>query len=85
MMIEEGEILGHFISPKGIQVNPAKIEVINTLPTPTKYKDVWSFLSHVGYYKRFIKDFSQLVTQLYNLLKKDSKFSWDNECDKSFL
>lgn len=36
MMMEEGLVLGHFISSKGIQVDPAKIEVISTLPTPEK-------------------------------------------------
>ena len=32
MMIEERVALGHFISSKGIQVDPTKIEVISTLP-----------------------------------------------------
>lgn len=36
MMMEEGVVLGHFISSKGIQVDPTKIEVISTLPTPMK-------------------------------------------------
>ena len=36
MMMEEGVVLGHFISSKCIQVDPTKIEVISTLPTLEK-------------------------------------------------
>ena len=43
MMMEEGVVLGHFISPKGIQVNPTKIEIINTLPTPKKVEGCENF------------------------------------------
>ena len=70
IMMEEGVVLGHFISSKGIEVDPTKIEVISTLPIPAKKKDVQRILGHVGY---------------YNLLKKDVEFSWDFGCTKSFL
>ena len=43
------------------------------------------FLGHAGYYRRSIKNFSQLATPLYNLLKKDSKFVWDYDYATSFL
>lgn len=36
MMMQEGIVLGHYIFAAGIQVDPAKIEVIQNLPTPTK-------------------------------------------------
>lgn len=46
---EEGIVLGHYISIVGIQVHPSKIEVISTLPSPTKQKELRSFLGHDGY------------------------------------
>ena len=36
MFMHEGIILGHLILSARIQVDPAKIEVIQTLPIPTK-------------------------------------------------
>lgn len=48
MMMQEGIVLGHRISQSGIQVDPAKIEVIFALPAPTKQKDVRIFLGHAG-------------------------------------
>ena len=68
MMMQEGVVLGHFIYPKGIEVDLAKIELISMLSIPTKLKDVKIFLGHVGYYRHFIKDFSQIATPLYNFL-----------------
>ena len=72
-------VLGHFISATGIQVDPAKIEVILTFPIPTKSKDVRSFLGHVGYYRCFIKDFSKIASPLYTLLTKEVKLIWTFE------
>ena len=56
-MVKEGIILGHHISKKGIEVDRAKVKVIERLPPPISLKGVRSFLVHVGYYWRFIKDF----------------------------
>ena len=76
---------GHFILATGIQVDPAKIEVIQTLPIPTKSKDVRYFLGHVVYYRRFIKYFSRIASPLYKLLTKEVEFSWTLECNEAFL
>ena len=78
-------VLGHFISAAGIQVDPAKIEVIQTLPTPTKLKDVRHFLGHVGYYRCFIRDFRKIASPLYKLLTKKVEFSWTLECNEAFM
>ena len=78
-------VLGHFISTAGIQVDPAKIEVIQTLPIPTKSKYVRSFLSHARYYKCFVRDFSKIASPLYKLLTKEVEFNWTSKCDEAFL
>ena len=44
MMMTEGLILGHYISAAGIQVDPAKIQIILLIPTPTTQTEVRSFL-----------------------------------------
>jgi hypothetical protein len=49
-MVREGIVLGHKISEKGIEVDKAKIEVIEQLPLPTNVKGIHSFLGHVGIY-----------------------------------
>ena len=56
------------MSNRGIEVDRAKIEVIEGLPPPINVKGVRSFLGHAGFYRHFIKDFSNrfiLVTVDY--------------------
>ena len=83
-MVNQGIALGHVISNKGIEVDKAKVELISKLPSPTNVKTVRQFLSHAGFYRRFIKDFSKIAKLLYKLLEKDTKFAWDKTCQKSF-
>ena len=79
-MVQEGIVLGHKISKKGIEVDRAKVEVIANLPPPKTVRAVRSFLSHAGFYKRFIKDFSKIVKPLSNLLARDVSFVFSDDC-----
>ena len=57
-MVCEGIILGHLVFERGIEVDKAKIEVIEQRPPLVNIKGIRSFLGHVGFYRQFIKDFS---------------------------
>ena len=83
-MVKECIVLGHRISKKGIEVDRAKVEVIERLPPPISEKGVRSFLWHEGFYKRFIKEFSKIAHPLCKLLEKDCKFCFDESCLKAF-
>ncbi|XP_047257508.1 uncharacterized protein LOC107852656 [Capsicum annuum] len=76
----EGIVLGHKISEKGIEVDRAKVEVIDKSSPPILVKGVRSFLGHAGFYRRFIKDFSKVA----NLLEKEVKFLFNDVCLKAF-
>jgi hypothetical protein len=80
MMLTDGIILGHHISAKGIQVDPTKIKVILNLSNSTFAKRGTSFLGYVGYYRRFIENFSQIAHPLFSLLNKNSEFLWTESC-----
>jgi hypothetical protein len=79
-----GIVLGHLLSERGIKVDKAKIEVIEKLPPPTNVKGIRSFSGHAGFYQRFIKDFSHIARPLTNLLAKDVKFTFNDECHRAF-
>jgi len=83
-LVTEGIVLGHKISGKGIQVDQAKIEVIEKLPPPVNIKGVRSFLGHAGFYWRFINDFSKIANPFCNLLVKENEFNFDFECLDAF-
>ena len=56
-MVREGIVLGHLVSERGIEVDRAKIEVIEQLPPPINIRGIRSFLGHASFlsllYKRF--------------------------------
>ena len=79
-MLKEGILLGHKVSNRGIKVDRVKIETIEKLPLPSSIKGIWSFLGHVGFYRRFIKDFSKIIKPLCKLLEKNIPFVFDEKC-----
>ena len=83
-MVQEGIVLGHRISARGIKVYKEKIELIEKLPPPSSVKGIRSFLGHVGIYKRFIKKFSRIAKPLSNLLVQGMPFEFDEQCVRAF-
>ena len=91
---EEIEYLGHVVSGKGISTNPKKVEAVAKWPTPQTVYDVRSFLGFVGYYRRFIKNFSKIakpirevITGLENQSKRSAKktyVEWTEAADSAF-
>jgi len=80
----KGIVIGHVISDKKIEANKAKVNLISSLLPPSTVKEIRSFLGHVWFYHRFIKDFNKISKPLCNLLAKDVAFVFDNECLKAF-
>ncbi|XP_040369481.1 uncharacterized protein LOC112184819 [Rosa chinensis] len=83
-MVDQGIVLGHVISARGIEVDKSKIDLVRSLPPPTSVREVRSFLGHAGFYRRFIKDFSKISRPLCRLLQKDVAFEFDEECREAF-
>ncbi|KAL1268488.1 hypothetical protein QQF64_033851 [Cirrhinus molitorella] len=59
--------LGHIVSDKGVQTDPDKVAAVKTWPVPRNLKELRSFLGFIGYYRRFVKDFSKKVKPLNDL------------------
>jgi hypothetical protein len=80
MMLTEGIFMGHHISDTRIRVDPTKIDIIPQIKILSSHKEVRSFLGHVGYYRRFIQNFTNLASPLFKLLSKEDEFHWDEQC-----
>ena len=83
-MVQEGIVLRHRISIRGIEVDKAKIEEIEKLPPPSSVKGIRSFLGHAGFNRRFIKDFSRIAKPLSSLLVQGSPFDLMSSVCKLF-
>ncbi|GJR21378.1 reverse transcriptase domain-containing protein [Tanacetum coccineum] len=78
-MVKEGIVLAQKVFEAGLKVDKEKIKVISKLLPPTNIKGIRSFLGHVGFYRRFIKDFSKIGFPLTKLLEKDTPFEFNDE------
>jgi hypothetical protein len=76
--------LGHVVTPQGIEVDEAKIEAIKSWPIPATLTQLQSFLGLVGFYRRFVRDFSTIAAPLNDLTKKGVPFYWGAAQEHSF-
>jgi Reverse transcriptase (RNA-dependent DNA polymerase) len=76
--------LGLVVEEGKLAMDPAKIKGILDWPAPKTVKEVRSFLGFGNFYCHFVKGFSHLAHPLNDLLKKDKKFIWSEECQESF-
>ena len=78
------EYLGMVIEEGKISMDPGKLHGIRDWPSPTTVKETRGFLGFGNFYRRFIRHFSNLAKPLNDLLKKDQKFEWTEECQRAF-
>ncbi|CAM8917188.1 unnamed protein product [Rhodiola kirilowii] len=83
-IVQEGIVLGHMVSNQGIEVDRAKVAVIEKLPPPRDVKGIMSFLGNAGFYRRFIKDFSKIAKPLTDLLCQEAEFNFSESCFNAF-
>ena len=81
----EIKYLGHVVNVDGIRVDPGKIECMVDFPRPKTVKQVRSFLGLVSWYRRFVPEFSTIVSPMNGLLKKNAKFIWSTDCENAFI
>ena len=76
--MEEIPILGVVIRKEQVQMEEDEIKAVKEWKTPTKIKEVESFLGFVNFYQRFIKNFSYIARPL-NKLKGKKEWKWTEE------
>ena len=72
------------MSSKGIEVDKAKVKLIQHFTIPKCVKDIRSFLGHARFYRRFIEGFSSIFRHLCHLLSLDVPFEWTPQRQEAF-
>ncbi|XP_069149380.1 uncharacterized protein [Solanum lycopersicum] len=82
--LDSVSFLGHVVSKDGVMVDPSKTEAVKSWVRPTNVTEVRIFVGLASYYRRFVKGFSSVASQLTNLTKQNALFVWSDECEESF-
>ena len=72
------------MSTSGVSVDPEKVEAVMSWERLKSVFEIRSFLGLVGYYRRFIKDFSRLAVPMARLTRKEVKYGWNDMCERAF-
>jgi RNase H-like domain found in reverse transcriptase/Reverse transcriptase (RNA-dependent DNA polymerase) len=76
------DYLSHIIGPNGLQIDPAKVKVIQDWPEPRKVKDIQSF---ANFYRQYIHNYSDIVVPLTHLTWKKISWNFNESCKLAFL
>lgn len=76
--------LGHVVGQGQVKPVDAKVSAISTFPVPNCKRQLKRFLGMAGFYRKFCPNFSTISEPLTQLLKKNVKFIWSVDCQKSF-
>ena len=71
--------LGHLVSEDGLEPDPRLLDSICDIQPPRTVSQVRSSLGLVGYYRQFIKGFSNIAAPLNRPLEKNKPFEWTDE------
>nr|GEU85400.1 putative reverse transcriptase domain-containing protein [Tanacetum cinerariifolium] len=82
--LREVQFLGHVINEDDIHVDPSNIKAVKNWEDPRTPSEIRSFLGLVGYYHRFIKNFSKIAKPLTILTQKSKTFGWGEEQEIAF-
>ncbi|WVZ54035.1 hypothetical protein U9M48_004903 [Paspalum notatum var. saurae] len=75
--------LGHVISAAGVAMDQQKVQAVLDWPVPASVRALRALLGLAGYYRRFIKTFSDIAAPLMALLRKDG-FKWGPVAETAF-
>ncbi|QRW25691.1 Retrotransposable element Tf2 protein [Rhizoctonia solani] len=78
------EYLGIIVLDKGFSLDKLKIQVVQDWPTPTKVKEVQSFLGFANFLRQFVANFSHVARPLHNLVKKNTPWKWETKEQEAF-
>ena len=76
--------MGHKLTDKGVEPDPAKVDAITKMPTPTDKSGVQRFLGMCQYLSKFCHNLSETVLPLRDLTKENSTFLWSNNHENAF-
>ncbi|XP_030760526.1 uncharacterized protein LOC115885682 [Sitophilus oryzae] len=82
------KFLGYVVGSNSLRTDPDKVSAMANYPRPRTTTEIKRFVGLCSWYRRFIKDFSTLMSPINNLLKgskKGQSIEWNTKAENSFL
>ena len=76
--------MGHMISEKGLEADPAKVEAITCMEPPRDLTELRRFMGMINYLAKFLPKLAEVMQPLHNLLKKDVPYCWSTSQQAAF-
>jgi hypothetical protein len=83
LCVPQAAVVGHLCSYEGREVDPKKVEVLRTWPTPLNLSELRSFLGTAGQLRVFVQDYSKIGAPLNKLTGK-VPWTWGPEQQTAF-
>lgn len=78
------QFLGLIISTGGVAMDPQKVQAILDWPTPSDKKGVQRFVGFANFYRRFIRNFSSIISPITQVTRLHVRFLWSSEAQSAF-
>ncbi|KAG7529698.1 Reverse transcriptase domain [Arabidopsis suecica] len=82
--VPSGEFLGYLVTERGIEANPKQIAAFIDMPSPKTAREVQRLIGRIAALKRFISRSTDECIPFYQLIRKDKKFDWNEDCEQAF-
>nr|KYP51264.1 Retrotransposable element Tf2 [Cajanus cajan] len=79
-----GKFLGFMLSKRGIEANPDKCQAIINMQSHRNIKEVHRLAGRIASLARFLPCMAEKSRPIMTLLKKATKFRWNDECELAF-
>lgn len=77
--MEEGRMLGHIVTSKGICIDPDRVDSIKKINIPRNKKEIQPFLGKVNIPRRFFPNYTEITKEITSMLRKGTEIKWGEQ------
>jgi len=82
--VPSGEFVRYLVSERGNEDNPKQIAAFIEMPSPKTAREVQRLTGRIAALKKFISRSTDKCIPFYQLLRKEKKFDWNEDCEQAF-
>ncbi|XP_042432923.1 uncharacterized protein LOC122019532 [Zingiber officinale] len=81
---KSGHFLGYIVTERGIEANPRKVKALQDMLPPRNLREAQRLIGRITALSRFISRSADRSLPFFKILRRATKFQWDEECDRAF-